>query len=624
MTTHFLIESLSALEAVSAGGHGGDVMFHSSSPGVVETLRAQHKPVAWIEDCAPDRLAECIGKVTARAVEALQKELAAAASEFAIPCFEIIIARQLYMSIGTLLYKQALLSAWRNKYPDGIVVGDLDISFRQNGDIQYGQFDTMFAALAIHPDNDIAVIEHRVRQPKLADVLDTPSLLSRFVSWSDISVNHLFWRIWRYGLRGRRIRVRPADIRVLMTGENEAIREILPYLLFQRASIEFLALPQAAVEPVKPLESVPTAQRIEQLLDPLGILETPVGPVAAILHRMISSASRWWRPYCRRAAEWADTLSLDKTPTVLLSNTVAGFAGGAMSAELQRRGVRVILVEHGVSAGLSDFHLAFRRWNEAQLSDVYLVCSDNTRNFVEQEQAFSHICVRSIGLADIVRRVRFRTAYRALARKILGIGGRRAVLYLARPEQNNMRWFPYASHDRDLYALQKTIAFSILPRVRGLGIYKTYLTQRFLDPMPIGGAVTPLNPAVRLIDRGDFRFVRSAVDVIILESLMSTLGFAFGTGVPLVFLRQAEVDPLPDVEQALKQAVFVVDTRDDGWDERLVALLNQPDKDFKKAWEKMAPAREAFLQEYVFGPDAAGRNGAAEVLAAAAPEAETV
>jgi len=608
---HILIESLSAAAAARAAGFQGPIHWHTSSPGVIEALRASGESADWIEDCVERDLCEKVARVTGQAVEMLAQEFSPAAIDLDIPCMMANAARQIYLLAGTLLYKQALLSPWMKKYPTGVVVGDPHLTANENGNIGCHRFDTLFACLAAHPANGLRVIVHRAARPKLSEFKDVPSALTRLLSWADLSFDQLLWRGLRYIARGRRLGLR-TDVRVIVMRDNEIIREILPHVMFKGASIEILP-PPAQVSPGDPHPLVPSKVRLDRRLAAASELGIASEPVSAALHQLITEASRWWKPVAAQAAAWADKLNIDRRPTVLISNAVPGFAAAALLSALRTRGGRIVVAEHGVSAGLTAFHLAFRRWNEAQFSDAYLVCSENTRNFVHAESKLQTVDVRSVGLADSVRAVRLRSVQRWLSRWKQGIGRDRVVLYLARPEQNNFRWLPYSSHDRDLYELQKSVVYSVLPRVRGRGVFKTYPTQRFLDPMPIG-VQSPLPNDVELIDRGDFRFVRAIADVIIVESLMSTIGLAFGAGVPIVFLRQRGIDPLPAVESHLMDAAFFVDTRERGWEDRLVEFLNQPDETLWRAWRAKAPTREAFVGQYINGPEHPGRNGARAVI----------
>lgn len=607
-----LIESLSAVKAARAAGVGEPIRWHSSSPGVIEALRARGESADWIEDCVDRDLCERVGHVTGRAVEMMAQEFSGAAADLDIPCMATNAARQIYVAVGTLLYKQSLLSAWKRKYPAGIVVGEPRLTAGENGNIGCHRFDTIFAYLAAHPANGLRVIEHRAARPDLSEFKDVPSVLTRLLSWADLSFDQLLWRGLRYVARGRRLGFGASGVRIIVMRDNEIIREILPHAMLQGASIEILPAPPPG-SPGEPHPLVPSQERIERCLAAVDELEIVREPVAAALHQLIFEASRWWKPVAAQSAASVEKLNVDRRPAVLVSNAVPGFAAVALLRAFRKRGGRILVAEHGVSAGLTAFHLAFRRWNEAQLSDAYLVCSDNTQKFIHSEPKLQKVDVRNVGLADSIRTVRLRSIQRRLSRWKEGIGRDRVVLYLARPELNNFRWLPYSSHDRDLYEIQKSVVYSVLPRVNGRGVFKTYPTQRFLDPMPIGaGSSLPDN--VEIIDRGDFRFVRAIADVIIVESLMSTIGLAFGAGVPIVFLRQHGVDPLPAVESHLQGAIFFVDAREGGWEDRLVAFLNQPAEALQQAWRAKAPAREAFVRQYINGPEHPGRNGARAVI----------
>lgn len=67
----------------------------------------------------------------------------------------------------------------------------------------------------------------------------------------------------------------------------------------------------------------------------------------------------------------------------------------------------------------------------------------------------------------------------------------------------------------------------------------------------------------------------------------------------------------------MRESLFFFDLAGKDWPERLVESLNRSDSQIAADWAAMAPARARFLDEYVFGPENAGRNGAEAVIAAA-------
>src|SRR3989304_10385235 len=184
---HILIESLSAAAAARAAGFQSPIHWHTSSPGVIEALRASGESADWIEDCVERDLCEKVARVTGQAVEMLAQEFSPAAIDLDIPCMMANAARQIYLLAGTLLYKQALLSPWMKKYPTGVVVGDPHLTANENGNIGCHPFDTLFACLAAHPANGLRVIVHRAARPKLSEFKDVPSALTRLLSWADLS-----------------------------------------------------------------------------------------------------------------------------------------------------------------------------------------------------------------------------------------------------------------------------------------------------------------------------------------------------------------------------------------------------------------------------------------------------
>src|SRR3989304_8790209 len=118
---HILIESLSAAAAARAAGFQGPIHWHTSSPGVIEALRASGESADWIEDCVERDLCEKVARVTGPAGERLAREFSPAGIDPGIPCMMANAARQIYLLAGTLLDKQTLLRPLMEEYTTGVV-----------------------------------------------------------------------------------------------------------------------------------------------------------------------------------------------------------------------------------------------------------------------------------------------------------------------------------------------------------------------------------------------------------------------------------------------------------------------------------------------------------------------
>lgn len=605
MTYHALVESVSAISAVRSDAGSQAIVWHSSSPMVIEELRRVGETVFWIEDAVSPDLLDQVGVAVIGTLERLEPYLDAAERTVEITGLAAMVGVQLHHVLSALLYKQATLTQWASHYKNAVVAGSPELR-PAGANLSIDSFDTLYAALAAEQENGQRVVRHQAPVPNLAEIKDRPSLIGRLLSLSDFSRDLVLWRLLRFVFGGR-LRLPNRGPLVLVTRDNETIRAALPFLLGRVSEIKLVPSQPTGVRSASPLDGLPGADAIEAMLRACCPVEMPLAPVARLIAARLHQASGNWHSLMSASRSSVATyLSGERRPVVVLSNAPPGVGGAAMLAAMREHHAKVVIAEHGVSAGLSAVHIAMRPWSEARLADRYLVACDNSYEFFAAETRIGSERLRVVGLPRVVRSIPLRAIQRILGRIMLGAVKKKLVLYLARPEQNNQRRLPQSPFDRDVYALQRAIVTDIFPRVKGRPVFKSYPSQRYLDPNPVGHPAVPLAANTIFVGRGDFRYIRAAADIIIVESLMSTIGFVFGSGIPIVFLHQPGIEPLPDILAGLRRSVFVFDVRDGGWKDRLTDFLNQPPGRILDLWEQMASEREKFIAQFIAGP---GNNG---------------
>ena len=620
MTTHIIVESLRDWEAVKETIEG-EVHWHSTSPMVIEDLTSQGIPVHWLNRSLDTDLPDQIGHACLAAVDELREHLRKTGADIGWNDLDVAIAFPLLHLLSALAYKAAVLQAWEAA-TDGELraVGHRDMTPGSNGNIGVDRFDTLFAILATRlPKTSVQVIEvaEGARKDLLLDV-ERLTAYDRLLSLADLSFGQLAYRFLRFVRKGKQTSLKSGGPRVMIMRDNETVREIIPALWAKGASVEMVSPRAPKSGPGEVLDHVPPQDIIRKILEKAGQnhgVDLPWDVIADLVAERLQQASRHWKAISETADKTATGwINGSDRPAAILSNAISGLSAQATASHDRAMGLPVVVSEHGVSAGLSYLHEPTRPFGEPAHGDRYLVCSDKASQFYEAEETVAAGSVTPIGLAAQTRGVPLRPIQRYLARKRFGAKfGQRVVLYLGRSVQNNMRFLPYSQEDDELYLTEKAIGHEILPKVRGLGVMKLYPTRRYLDPTPLGHRFESPTP-VKTVQWGDFRFLRAGADIIILESPMSTLGWVMGTGKPICYLSQPKFPLLPDAKAAMEKAFFFFDLSDDRWKEKLVETLNLPDADIAQRWNAMKSARQAFLADYVFGPENPGRNGAQAVI----------
>ncbi|MBW1716857.1 MAG: hypothetical protein JRJ77_13700 [Deltaproteobacteria bacterium] len=616
---HILIESLSGFNRAKEAGFGRASSWYTSSPMVIEMLSAKGYPVYWLETFLEKGLPDRIGYAAFDAVHALKPHLERIGKENDLPGLIHFVASPLQRVFCSLVYKQAVLQAWLHQTKGRhIVVGDPTLSPSVNGNIALDRFDTLFALLAaqmVKPN--VELLEMKLgERGHLYREIDRMIFMDRIFSIADFSLSQLAYRMVKYLAGKRGIGTRKGRILVRVIKDNELIREMVPYIMLKGGGIKFEKPVRIQSPEERPLDGFDREPIVEDALQRAmekaqvsGDFKA-VGSMAADRLRWVS---RYWRPFFQAAEKRVTEWLAEDRPQIILSNTISGPGQVGLALAARSAGIPVCVVEHGVSAGLSYFHKPLRPFSEASICDLYLACSANTVEFNDGEPVLKGKSV-AVGLARQVRKVPLRVPQRFVVRRKLRVRGKdqRVVIYLTRACQNNMRFLPHSPEDRDVHRIEKIMVDEVMPRVRGVPVIKFYNTRRHWDEHPLVGLFRASEP-VRTIKTGDFRFLRAGIDIIILQSPLSTLGWALGTGRPIFYLEQPELKLLPHAKRALSSSLFMFSTEMKDWPERLLSALNRPDEDILREWKNKEKARNFFLRQFVFGPPEAGRR-ATEVI----------
>ena len=131
--------------------------------------------------------------------------------------------------------------------------------------------------------------------------------------------------------------------------------------------------------------------------------------------------------------------------------------------------------------------------------------------------------------------------------------------------------------------------------------YKKYPAYRF-----------PYNPSlkdiyseyknIRFIGDLDYRYVRSAFDLIVTGSPSSTFSWCLSANKPLIFFDSHIINPLIDnkVRELIKKSVFYINLDTDNWKNKLDEIINQDYENIVQEWKSMNSNRNIFIEKYIF------------------------
>lgn len=417
---------------------------------------------------------------------------------------------------------------------------------------------------------------------------------------------------------------------IYIGGENEALRETMPWLLaygFQFTKIgKLITAPEYAYDKAG-------VDNIAAVLEPIigGAIEKSLmdtGEFTSIQSKAIRSnaiahlamgldALRQCQPALekRLGSFFADA----DTDAILLTNGLFGATGAQVYGYCQDHGIKVIDFEHGVTTGLSPLSQAKIEYSEVAACDVLMVsCDTATKGFAKAKAAKGKV-IHTIGLADKVRKLSFPWVQRFLVRRRLGIKpSETAVFHISTYTHSaNVRpgWgTPTESVVHDISRdLVNTVYRGLAHRV----FYKPYPTQRFAYE-PSYASMYENASNIEFLTVEDFRYSRSAADIIVTSTPTSTFGWCVGCDVPIIWLDSKIINPL--IDDALRQqfwdSFICVDIDEDNWQDKLRTLLNQDVGALQKEWAAKSLARKALVEASIFGPaGSVGRRAAGFIKA---------
>ncbi len=610
MKTHVLIESLSGFNKALQSGASRSDRFYTSSPSVYENLIRAEIDVRWLENNLDSDDGNKIGQASLEIIRNLKSEIEALAQKIDAPEIYKFMAIEAQRFLATFIFKQYIFHLWeQNTRGDKRMVLGLPELTPVNGPhFTFDTFDTMYTFIASKENcENLEIIGvHKGNIKELYSANDTVTWQGRLLSLCDFSLSQIFFRILKFVFKGRKVQLGSGPL-VRILKENELIREMVPPLLFKGAGLSF-------IDPLKTTK--PEELSLGSInLETIGLtlhkhdIRVNIALTTEVFRKRFEFVTRYWRPFMDAAHKRVNQYLNESEKQVIVSNTIGGLSSASLTIAAQKKNIPVLIAEHGVSSGLSEFHKAILDLSEVSLCDKYLTCSQNAAKFHDTEVSLRGKSI-VVGLAKQIRTTPLKSLQRLLVRSELKAkSSDRVVMYLSRAIQNNMRFLPHSPENNQVHEFEKSIITKILPHLRGIPVAKFYDNRRVLDPHPFVGKYRAKAPVVT-IQEGDFRFLRSGADIIMMNSPMSTIGWAMGSGKPIVYIEQPGIKLLPHIKERFQESFFYFDANKDDWEKEIVSFLSQPDEDIYKLWKSKKKQRSEFMKECAFGPKKAGKNSA--------------
>ncbi len=581
MSTHTVIESIAAYEAVRANDPNGNRTWWTTSTAVIDELsrrgemcRSMEANVAF---CESDRLAAA-GYSFA---DSIQDDLNRSCSWRDYADIGLAVGALVNRCFFVTLYKSLLLErivGEAEKFGERIeCVGDPGAVGQVGLSMGYGRFDTIFALLAKFAELDhLIVVPHALNGDELGKrhrtVVDrkmgtTEKLLSivsntpgsfLFKSWKRVQKNG--WPLLKQA------KLYPSvKRRFFIHGGNELIDEVFLELLRKGGSVRMLpGLPKADnnsnVRDAVPNEAtIVSAFRLRAIdaLGSTGIQERPVitAGIEIVCDRFITLLRRIYSSFDKLTVGYQTVFDQIGKDAWILSHGLTTVEEKLFYNHCQAQGITVVAFEHGVTLGLSKWTDVGRRYFAMRHADIGVY---NSKIAVEEMATVAPSQRRiSAGLPRTTMGLGLRSLRRRIARKWLKIEpDAHVVMCVAELEKNNYMYGP--SVDNDLQYFNKTVGLvttlcESFPNSQV--VLKLYPTERYLNSQNFSG-LSEKYGNLMVVKDVDFRFIGLAADLIVTSSTQSTLGWVVGSGVSCLF---AEFEWAPSNLSGLKMSCANID-----------------------------------------------------------------
>ncbi|RCK33575.1 hypothetical protein TH24_21240 [Thalassospira xiamenensis] len=113
----------------------------------------------------------------------------------------------------------------------------------------------------------------------------------------------------------------------------------------------------------------------------------------------------------------------------------------------------------------------------------------------------------------------------------------------------------------------------------------------------------------------DFRYLRTAADIIVTGTATSTIAWCLGANVPVIWWYSRKISPvLADILPEFEKSLICFDVDNPSFERDIQNLLNRPLAEIQRVWDSKKLFRNDFLKNAIFGPDGYAGNIAAQYI----------
>jgi hypothetical protein len=507
---------------------------------------------------------------------------------------------------ANLFFKAIELSSFLSEHDDRpsfeCFSEELDF-FNENMDVS--RFACMYSLLASNANNIVDLIDLGPYPYKINPINDTKTS-SKILKVINLPLNIILDKIARKFIPNGK---RRAQINIFTLGENELTKEVKAYKNKQINFIEIRALlSNIYIETDSDYKyflhdvNAVVGKIFNKILNEYKITESLKKSyclsISQILSHQISKLTNSHLAMYKLVRRLKEKHGCN----VSLGNGMFGVAGIAMYNALSKNGIVVVCSEHGLTTGLSKYIKETIDLYEPRTADYILTYSQSSSETFLTSLNKNLKCIQC-GAPYETKNIRYKFLQRLVARARIKAKG--VVIFYASMNllTNNNRFFPVYPDDEYRFEKEMLILSRLISKIGKNFIYKQYPSQNYLYKESPYIIEAKKHKNITIAQEEDFRYVRTAADIIVTADPSSTLGWCIGADVPLVFLGSKKYHALEDEKlwEIFNECFFVIDIDCKSWEEEFVSLLNMSMSEILFEWKEKKKKYQAYDEQYFLG-----------------------
>ena len=298
----------------------------------------------------------------------------------------------------------------------------------------------------------------------------------------------------------------------------------------------------------------------------------------------------------------SNIIKQDKNNKIILASALSSPLSKIVHNVFRLNNYNIILFEHGVTKGISALSSKRPHTSEIYNTDHFVGYSNGSlstlKKLVKEKKIKSCITAAPIH----TKKVLLAPLQRLIWRKKLNIQNKECALIHVSPYpySGNRRLGFGAPTETEVFNIEENF-IKIYNNSNKKVFYKKYPAYR----LPYNASLENIfskYKSINFMGDLDYRYIRSAFDIIVTGSPSSTFSWCLSANKPLIYFDSKIIFPLinNNVRDQIKKSIFYINIDNNNWKIKLNEIIGQPYGDLLEKWENMQFDRKVLIEKYIF------------------------